>query len=174
MSKLDDLIAKIKLDVAIKRRADGSTTVIGPAQRRAQEKREQASDPALTALMRASNASAKNMNHAPVDPYRTFHEIAHCTLLQKQVCRCCGEAQVHVAAEMLHLRGIPTGLELDPRVRPVDVWIRRSTFAQLPHEEPLWAPTQSVAYCAECTQQRHSTQVDLRGPEVDGQLSLIH
>jgi hypothetical protein len=174
MTKLDDLIAKIKLDVVIRRTKSGKATVEGPKQRAMREARERSgTDPALRALISASNATAKGFLGSR-DPYANFREIAHAPLLQRQICRCCGQVQVNIAAELLHLQGRPS---VD--AEPVDVWIRRSTIYSLPIEEPLWAPTQSVAHCVACIETSREIAMETFGPlgqptEVDGQLPLIH
>jgi hypothetical protein len=175
MTKLDDLIARIRADVVIRRTKSGNATVETAKQRMLREARERgASDPALRLLMAAANAKAKTFSGAPVDLYANFSEIAHTPLLQRQVCRSCGEARVNVVGEMLHLRGVCVA-----GTPPVDVWVRRSTLATLPIEEPLWAPTQSIAHCVDCINERREEQLATFGPfepavEASGQLPLFN
>jgi hypothetical protein len=173
VSKLDDLIARIKADVVIRRTKNGFATVEGVKQRAMREARERGGDPALRALMAEANARAKRaIQH--VDPYANFTEIAHAPLLQRQICRCCSGEQVNVMAELVHLRGCKP-----PNPDPIDVWTRRSTIVDLPIEEPLWAPTQSVTHCATCLQELRealeTTFGELQSPlAADGQLALFH
>lgn len=176
MSKLDDLLARIKADVVIRRTKSGNATVEGPKQREAREKRERggtSSDPALRAMIAASNATSKHFGLRR-DPYENFHPVAHTPLLQRQVCRCCSAVQINVAAELLHLRG-----RVAPDTPIADVWVRRSTVITLPIEEPLWATTQSVAHCAKCVEEIRGEHPETFGPtlppvEADGQIPLIH
>lgn len=174
MTKLDDLIARIKADVVIRRTRKGFATVETAKQRVLREARERgATDPALRALVHASNATAKGFNGPPVDRYAHFREIAHTPLLQRQVCRCCGGDRVNVVAEMLHLQG-----SVGDGTPTADVWVRRSTVKLLPIEEPLWAPTQSIAHCVNCLEAQGVFAGDSLGPrdpvEGSGQLPLFN
>ena len=172
MSKLDDLIARIKLDVAIKRRSDGTVAVTGPKQRAAKEKRETGENVGLRELMRLSRNGA-TPRFVPVDPYANMTPVGHTPLLQRQLCRCCGNSQINIAAELLHLHGKTPG-----DVPKSDVWVRRSVNAdvQVPHEEPIWAPTQTVTYCYACLVAGTSTETlaPLPNVELDGQLPLFN
>jgi hypothetical protein len=171
MSKLDDLVAKIRASVEIRKRAGGSIAVETDKTRAKRAERERGDDPALTALMRQSNSDTKRFTAKP-DPYKHFHEVGRVAVLQKQICRCCDNVQVNVVAEMLHIRGKSNA---DSPI--VDVWIRRSSVQPLPHEEPMWAPAHAVEFCADCI----LTSVELPCwktaqllPEGSGQLPLIN
>jgi len=171
VNKLDALLARIKADVIIRRTKSGNPTVEGPKQRAAREQRERGGsiDPALRALINSANVTAKHYGLRR-DPYENFLPIAHAPLLQRQVCRCCAGVQVNVAAELLHLRG-----RTNQDVPVADVWIRRSTTLTLPIEEPLWAATQSVTFCAACIEtQRTNESSTVPFVDFNGQLSLIH
>lgn len=167
--KLDALIARIRADVEVRRTKSGKATVETSKTRELREARERGSDPALRALMRASNA---HVFSAKPDPYKHFHEVGKTSVLQKQVCRCCETLQINIVCEMLHMRG---RIIADTPI--VDVWIRRSSVTPLPHEEPIWAPAHGVEFCAECILTGRElpcwgTVENL--PEADGQLPLIH
>ena len=174
MSKLDELLARIKADVVIRRSKSGNVVADTGKQRQARAERDaRSSDPALTGLMRQANVDAKRLSQKQTDPYAGWKELARLSLLQKQICRCCGAAQINVAGEMIHLRGYPSP---EPGISKVDVWIRRSSVADLPYEDPLWAPTQSVAHCYECLQAflNCGTPSTQSVPEETGQLPLLH
>lgn len=142
MSKLDDLVAKIRAEVEIRKRGD-RVVVETSKTRAARERRERGDDPALKALMRASNNVVFS---APIDPYRHFREVGRLSVLQKQICRCCHGEQINVVCEFLHLQG-----KRDLETPKADVWIRRSsTNTALPHEQPMWAPPYGVEFCADC------------------------
>lgn len=166
MSKLDALIARIKAEVVIRKRLDGTTSVEGPKQRAAKDRRARESDPALAALMAQANRDAKALTR-PADPYKHFKPVGYAPLLQRQVCRCCGGEHVHVLAEMLHLQGRNGG-----NVPLADVWVRRSACDDLPTETPLWMPTQSIARCAGCLVSSESSPA--RSVEHSGQQPLFH
>ena len=173
MSKLDDLVARIKAEVVIRRTKSGLATVEGVKQRAMREARERGGDPALRALIAEANARSKAVV-TRVDPYANFAELAHAPLLQRQICRCCNGEQVNVVAELVHLRGCKP-----PNPDPIDVWTRRSTIAALPIEEPLWAATQAVTHCAKCITRVREEAATTFGPivtqpEHDGQLPLLH
>lgn len=169
MSKLDDLIARIRAEVEIRRTKSGKATVETTKTREKREARERGDDPALRALMRASNHV---VFQAKPDPYKHFHELGRCVVLQKQICRHCDNIQINVVAEMLHLRG---RRDVDSPI--VDLWIRRSSTQPLPHEDPLWAPSHAVEFCAQCVE-RARTNLEWSQPTLwpdsNGQLPLIH
>ena len=143
MTKLDDLVARIRAEVEIRKRRDGSVAVETNKTRAARAKRDAGSDPSLTALMRESNATIFT---AKPDPYKHFREVGRLSVLQKQICRCCEGEQINVVAEFLHLKG-----KVMVDTPEADVWVRRSsTNTSLPHEQPMWAPPYGVEFCADC------------------------
>lgn len=169
-AKLDALVARIRAEVEIRKTKSGKATIETAKTRAKREARERGDDPALRALMRASNATQYVQK---LDPYRHFHEVAKTVVLQKQICRCCGETQVNVVSEMVHLRG-----RVAPDTPIGDVWIRRSSVAPLPHEDPIWAPAHSVEFCAPCIEAAAVTSCWSTSKqnieEGSGQLPLIH
>lgn len=167
--KLKELMARVNGGITISKR-NGRTVVETPTTRAKREARE-AGDPALRALMRQSNIDTKHFT-VKVDPYKFFREVAKVALLQKQFCRCCENTQVNVVAEMVHLRG---KVHVDAPI--ADVWIRRSSVNPLPHEEPLYAPSQSVEFCASCIDAASTTECWKQSTQIEeatGQLPLIH
>lgn len=170
-AKLDALIARIRADIAVRRNRSGKATVETAKTRELRERRERGTDPALRALMHASNAAVFT---AKPDPYKHFQEVGKTSVLQKQICRCCETVQINVVCEMLHMRGFPNDT---PGISKVDVWIRRSSVQPLPHEEPIWAPAHGVEFCAECIligRELPCWKTAQVLPEANGQLPLIH
>lgn len=169
--KLDALVAKIRAEVEIRKRRDGSVAVETNKTRAARAKREGLDDPSLTALMRASNGVVFT---AKPDPYKHFHEVGRLSVLQKQICRCCEHEQINVVCEMVHLRG-----KTAPDTPKADVWVRRSsTNTTLPHEQPMWAPSYGVEFCADCVlvgAQTSCWEAEAASiPDASGQLALIN
>jgi hypothetical protein len=168
-AKLDAIVARIRAEVEIRRTKSGKATVETAKTRDLRQQRERGSDPALTALMRASNGM---VFRAKPDPYQFFREIARTHVLQKQICRCCDSMQINVVAEMLHLRG-----KRDADSPIVDIWIRRSSVQTLPHEQPIWSPPHAVEFCADCVligAQTSCWEQAVVTPEFNGQLPLIN
>lgn len=171
LSKLDALVAKIRADVEVRKRPGGSVAVETSKTRAKREARERGSDPALSALMRASNT---HVYTPKPDPYKHFQEVGRLSVLQKQICRCCETEQVNVVCEMTHLRGFPSD---QPGISKVDAWVRRSSVQPLPHEEPMWAPAHSVEFCADCILTAGTLpcwKTAQLMPEASEQLPLIH
>ena len=148
MGKLEDLIAKIKIDVSVRRTRSGGVA-IDSTQIRAKTAREASiRDPALRSLYLHANAKAKELLSA--DPYAGWTEVATVSLVQSQICRACGESPLHIVGEFLKLAGYAqigdTGL-LPIRT---SVLVRRpAKAADLPHEVQHLA-SESVALCGSC------------------------
>lgn len=182
MGKLEELLAKIKADVVIRKTAKGNITADTQKQRDERRERDRrSSDPALTGLMRQANVDSKAFPGAKPDPYAGWKEVARLAVLQRQTCRCCNTEQIHVVGEMVHLRGYPKVghavlLSKEPLPPLADVWVRRSTINELPFEEPLWAPAQSIAHCFECLTAFVNCNRPSQHPvpEDSGQLPLLH
>lgn len=148
MAKLDDIIAKIKQQVEIRHSKAGNLVIDSPQIRAKEvEKKAREGDPAMRALVRASNAKAKEIRDA--DPYAGWNEIAVVSLLESQVCKTCGETHQHVVGEFLRLEGYTKVIEPNEVPHLTRVLVRRPPKYDTPHvTEHL--PVESVQYCAQC------------------------
>jgi hypothetical protein len=150
MSKLDDLVAKIKREVEVKRKGD-RVIIDSPKIRRDHAAEAALKDPALKALYAAANAKAREMLERPVDPYAGWIELARVTLIGRQLCRTCGAQHDYVAAELLKLQGYaPRGLGVEP-LRTTVMVRRPSANPNLPDEVRCLDAIERVDRCPDCS-----------------------
>lgn len=150
MSKLDDLMARIKAQVEVKRTKSGGVVIQSPQILRKEAERLRAlaakRDPGLTAIAHLANKKAAEIHAA--DPYAGWTEVSKVSLLQDQQCRCCGHSTLYVCGEFVRL----VGYTQKPKELPVHgtVLVRRPGANGSLRTEIQYAPVETISACPEC------------------------
>ena len=149
MSKLNDLIARIKADVSIRKSKAGNVILDSHKIRALAAKSAEEKDPALRALIRGANAKAKKLLEESKDPYVGWAETGTVSLVQAQICRSCGESPVHIVGEFLELSGYAPRGDGIPPLRTQALVRRPAVRGDLPNKVQHLA-AESVALCPHC------------------------
>lgn len=149
MSRLEDLMARIKADVQVRKSKRGAVIVDSKKIRDTAAREAEVKDPAMRALFRAANAKAKAFLEQPKDPYAGWTEVGTVSLVQCQICRACGESPCHVVGEFLELSGYAPRGDGIPPIR-TKVLVRRPAIKPDLPNRIQHLESETVAKCTGC------------------------